>query len=545
MQKLIIVLLLGCAWLLHSCANVSAPTGGKKDEIPPQIIRTTPQDQSLNFRGQTVEMVFDEFIQIDNLKQELLITPDIDGTYESKPIKNGLRLVFDKPFRPNTTYTLNFRNSIKDVTEKNVADQVKLVFSTGDKIDTLAIRGVVTDLLSGKPAENAIVSLYRTNDTLDILKHKPFYFTKTDKKGIFLLENLKQDSYQMYALEDRNNNLKYDANNLQNEKIAFLPEPVVLDTSYTLVEMTLSKMDTVPPRITSRSGNNDLASIEFDEGLQLGTVSYTNKTDNPVFNLIEEGKRLVIYNTLNQTDSLLVQVTAIDSAGNRLVQEINIKFDNPAATRSRTTTRPKEKMATKTSPSDGEKILRDLQYTFQFSKPIVRANLSDIVLLADTITKIPVDPSADLKWDAYKTNLTVTKRLDVKQRVRVLAPKGTFFSVDGDTASVIKTTHDLKEAENYGSIAGRLQTKAPNFIVQLLEASNLKVLAEVRNQTNYKFNYLNAGDYLIRVIIDENNNGIWDQGNLLKRRQPEPVLFGPNTIKLKENWELTDQDVSI
>jgi hypothetical protein len=547
MQKLIIVLLIGCAWLLHGCASVSAPTGGKKDVVPPQTVRTNPKNQSLNFRGQTIEMVFDEFIQVDNLKQELLITPDIDGTYESKPIKNGLRLVFDKPFRPNTTYTLNFRNAIKDVTEKNIADKVKLVFSTGDKIDTLSVRGIVTDLLSGKPAENAIVSLYRTDDTLDILKHKPFYFTKTDKKGVFLLENLKQDNYRIYALEDRNNNLKYDANNLQNEKIAFLLNPVALDTNYTMVKMTLSKMDAVPPRITSRSGNTELVSVEFDEGLRLGTVSYANKTENPVFNLVEEGKKLVVYNTLNQTDSIPVQVIAIDSAGNQLKQAVNIKFDEPAASRSRAnaTPRAKEKMTTKTSPSDGEKILRDLQYTFHFSKPIVQATLADIVLLADTISKISIDPSADLKWNAYKTSLTLTKKLDVKQRVRVSAPKGTFFSIDGDTASVINTTHELKEAENYGSIAGQLQTKAPNFIVQLLEASSLKILAEIRNQTAYKFIYLNAGDYLIRVIIDENNNGIWDQGNLLERRLPERVMFGSNTIKLKENWELTDQDISI
>jgi hypothetical protein len=544
MQRIVVINVLAVllALLLKACANVSSPTGGKKDETPPELVRTIPEEKSRNFKGQTLELVFNEFIQVDNLKQELLITPDIQGNYEFKPIKNGLRLLFDKPFLPNTTYTFNFRNAIKDVTEKNVAENTKLVFSTGAQLDTLSVSGRVTDLLSGKPVENAVVSLYRTGDTLDILKHKPFYFTKTDKAGNYLLENLRRDNYRVYALEDRNNNLKYDAQTPQSERVAFRTEPVVLDSSYHKVNFALSRMDATAPKIAGRNASTGFFELEFDEGLQSVAVGFGSTGSNAVFNLINKGKTVRIYNTVNAKDSIPVQITAVDSMGNSLEQNVKIKFDEVTA---KNRSLQKEKFESKTDPAEGQKVQRDLVYEFQFSKPIVTANVSAVQLLADTATAIPLDQTKDLVWNPYRTALRLNKKLDVKKGVRIVAPKGTFFSVEGDTASQVKTTHELKDPENYGSIAGRVNTNATNIIIQLLNSGTFEVTAEVRNQYTYKFNYLDAGDYQIRVIMDGNNNGKWDQGNFADRRQAETIFFGPNVIKLKENWELTDQNISL
>jgi hypothetical protein len=425
MQRIVVINVMAVlvALLLKACANVSAPTGGKKDEAPPQLVRTMPEEKSRNFKGQTLEMVFDEFIQVDNIKQELLITPDIQGNYEFKPIRNGLRLTFDKPFLPNTTYTFNFRNAIKDVTEKNVAENAKLVFSTGAQLDTLSVSGRVTDLQSGKPVENAVISLYRTGDTLDILKHKPFYFTKTDKEGNYLLENLRQDNYRVYALEDRNNNLKYDAQTTQNEKVAFRAEPIQLDSSYSKVNFTLSRMDAIAPKISGRDASTGFFELEFDEGLQSAAVGYGNNGGNAVFNLIEKGKKVRIYNTANRTDSIPVQVTAVDSMGNASEQSVKIKFDEVTA---KNRAPQKDKFETTTDPADGQKVLRDFVYEVRFSKPVVTADLSRVQLLADTLTPIPLDPAKELVWNPYRTALRLNKKLDVKKSVRVVAPKGVF-----------------------------------------------------------------------------------------------------------------------
>ena len=113
--------------ILYSCASQAIPTGGKKDIYPPQIVNTSPLDKSLNFRGKTIELQFNEMIAVENLKQELLITPQVKGNYKYEIKKNRLTLNFDQDFNPNTTYTLNFRKSLKDVTEKNIAENTKLV----------------------------------------------------------------------------------------------------------------------------------------------------------------------------------------------------------------------------------------------------------------------------------------------------------------------------------------------------------------------------------------------------------------------------------
>ncbi len=540
--RILIYLITPIYLLLQGCANVSSPTGGKKDETPPKLIRAIPTAKSLNYNGKEVILVFDEFIQLENIKNELLITPDIEGNYEYKPIKNGVRLTFEKPFRPNTTYTFNFRRGIKDVTEKNVADSAKLVFSTGSFLDTLSISGIVTDLLTGKPIENAIISLYREGDTLTILKHKPYYFTKTDKNGNYLLENIKQDSYQIYALEDRNNNLKYDPQLQQSEKIAFRNSSIKLDSTFHKVNFMISKMDANKPKIAGRSATLQYIDLEFDEGLQKANAQVQQANNQTTFQLIDEGRAVRIYNTTNRNDSIPVAITAIDSAGNTLEQTVNIKFAE--AKKSKQETEAPEKLEVKISPADGEKILKNFEYTLTFSKPITRYDLSQVQLLADTITPIALEEKQDFIWDPYHTRLTLRKNINITQSVRFIAPKGTFFGVQGDTAQAIKTTHGIKDPENYGSIGGKITTTEKFFVVQLLD-ENYKIIAQQRNQADYKFTYLNAGKYIVRVIIDSNNNGQWDQGSFEQKLLPEPIFFGPKLQPLKENWDLVDQDFRI
>jgi hypothetical protein len=187
-----IAILVSITILLYRCASVSPPTGGTKDEVAPSIISTIPAQKSTNYNGKVVEMIFNEMISVENIKQELLITPRIEGNYEFEVKKNRLSLTFKENFQPNTTYTLNFRKSIKDITEKNIAENEKVVFSTGPTIDSLYINGTVTDLLTNKPVENALVMLYLADDTSTVVKHPPYYFTKADKQGRYLLENIRE-----------------------------------------------------------------------------------------------------------------------------------------------------------------------------------------------------------------------------------------------------------------------------------------------------------------------------------------------------------------
>jgi uncharacterized protein (DUF2141 family) len=534
MKQLIIILsvITLSITLLHRCASVSPPTGGDKDENTPKIISTIPTQKSTNYNGQIVEILFDEAITLENIKQELLITPRIEGNYEFEVKKNRLSLKFDKSFSPNTTYTLNFRKSIKDITEKNIAENEKIVFSTGNTIDSLYINGSVKDLLTNKPIENALVMLYQYNDTSVITKHPPYYFTKTDKQGKYLVENLKEGTYNIYALVDYNSNLKYEAT---KEKIAFLQDSLSLTTNIDSLEFNVTIIDNEKPKILRGSADTDVYTIELNEGLVNADVI---KENQEIYFQIEKNKFIQIYNTFQTTDSISVQVSAQDSAQNILQTETKIKFPAPGKTKPRA--RP---FKVETDPKGGDKITSNLSYKISFTKPIRTFDLGKILVLADTITSIPLDQNKNFTWNTSRTQLTVEKQIPTSKVTRIEIPEETFFSVENDTNKHIVTDHEWKDIEEYGTISGAITTNEKNFIIQLLNSSN-DVVMEQRNISTYRFDYLEAGTYLIRVIIDSNGNGRWDQGNFVEKTLPERIIYNKNEVPLKQNWEQTGQDFS-
>jgi 5-hydroxyisourate hydrolase-like protein (transthyretin family) len=520
------VLLLALTIYVGGCAQQAIPTGGDKDTIPPLVINAFPHNRSVNVKSQEVRLEFAELIQLNNLKQELLITPSITGDYEFEIRRNRLKLTFKEPFEANTTYTLNFRKGIKDVTEGNISENLKLVFSTGPKLDSLNIVGQVVDLKTGKPKENASVTLYKVNDTLTVFKHAPLYVTKTDKEGNYALENLRKDEYNIYAIIESNNNLKYDQ---AKEEIAYLDYTIRLDSSITDIKLQTSRIDTLAPKIVRRRAESNYFDIEFDEGLT--RLEASGGVD---FYQLKDTKIARLFNTANQYDSIPVSITAVDSAFNVLKTDIKIKFEEPRRGKPQTSA-----FTVKTKPANGEKILPDFSYTIEFNKPVKTFFPDSIQFLADTITPLTVNPDENFTWNTYRTELTFKKALEFNAPLKVNIPEGTFFSVEGDTSKAIETLHQFKKPSDFGKIMGTVQIDEENFIVQLLN-SNFEMVNELKNKKDFTFSFLPGGTYYIRVIIDKNGNGRWDQGNIYEGILPEPVFVHPNEIKLKENWEMKE-----
>lgn len=211
---------------LSSCANIGSPTGGPKDTIPPQLVTINPGQGTLNFNESVVRMEFNEPIQVKDLANQLIITPSIEGKYKTKLSKTSLELQFEQPFDSNTTYTLNFREGIVDLNESNPAKNMILAFSTGSYLDSLELNGTVTEILTGKPVADGIVTLYRAKDTLNTFNSRPYYLQKTDKEGNYHFRNLKVGDYLIYATNDVNKNLKTDP---RNEAFGFLKDTIFHD----------------------------------------------------------------------------------------------------------------------------------------------------------------------------------------------------------------------------------------------------------------------------------------------------------------------------
>ncbi|MCR6641974.1 MAG: Ig-like domain-containing protein [Sporocytophaga sp.] len=205
--------------LLKACANIQAPQGGPKDEKSPKVVKSHPKPNSLGFKSNTMIFEFDENIKENNFMEQLIISPTINSEYTYKVRGKKLTITFNEPFEENTTYTLNFRNAIQDITESNAPKNLSIAFSTGNILDTLTISGKLTDLLTNKPLTNISVALYKSEDTLDITNSKPLYFAKSENDQ-YKITNIKKGTYDLFALEDLSNNLKYDSkekNRIQNK----------------------------------------------------------------------------------------------------------------------------------------------------------------------------------------------------------------------------------------------------------------------------------------------------------------------------------------
>jgi len=219
---MILVLLL--SFILQQCANPVMPRGGPKDEEPPSVVESKPANRSVNFKGKTIEITFDEFVKLSNTQKEVLISPPLNKNPEYRLRGKTLQIKFEEALVPKTTYTIFFGNAIGDLTENNPISGYSFVFSTGPVLDSMSIEGLVNNAFDLVPPEAAFVMLYdRAPDTIpaDSLPYllRPLYVARTDKEGHFKLTNLKDTAYKIFVISDMNSNFLYD---MPGEKIAFL-----------------------------------------------------------------------------------------------------------------------------------------------------------------------------------------------------------------------------------------------------------------------------------------------------------------------------------
>ena len=525
--------------MLLSCAQIVAPTGGKKDTLAPIIVKMIPANQSRNFNGKQIDILFDEYVSVDNIQQQLSITPNLEGTYETKILPKGARLIFDKPFKENTTYSLNFRNTFKDMNERNIAKNIKLVFSTGKIIDSIKVSGKVNNPLTNKPMMDVSVGLYVYSDTLNPKKIKPYYFMKTDSSGIFTIENVAAGKYRIYAVTDVNNNLLYEE---AKENLGLIRDTITLKSNLENLEINVAKMEKVPNKVLKVRTTSNYAYVDYSRVIKKVKLNFVDKKDSMVYQQVE-AKSIRIFNT-NQiyTDTIKVKISVTDSLDRVFTHDQKIKFKE----KPKKNDGVKEEFSMKTKPSNGEDIdLNEIGYTFIFTKPIKNYDLNKIEFMNDTLVRVPI-MEKDVKWNLEKTEMKINiNGKKAKDFVRLKMAKGTFISVENDSTSNFVSTHPIRDSENYGTISGEIKNpRKKGFFVELL-GEQYQVIQKVDNVLKYEFAFVKAGIYYVRLTVDENQNGRWDSGDLEKNQIPEIIKFSLDKIKLKQNFELTGYDFII
>ncbi|HXA02127.1 MAG TPA: Ig-like domain-containing protein, partial [Cytophagaceae bacterium] len=473
--------------LFYSCANIQAPTGGIKDVIPPKLENSIPADRTLNFHGKDISLRFNEDIIGNNIQEQLQITPAVESSYKVKLRRKEVIIRFDKDFEPNTTYTLNFRNSIQDITEKNISKNLVLSFSTGSYMDSIQLNGKVIDIKTNLPIENASVELYNAKDTSGIRAHKPMYFTQTDKSGGFEFKNLKNTSYNIFAITDKNKDLMYQ----EGEKIGWIKNKE-LNKNVSDLKITVFTQDTKAPILLGSSSTDTKYEIRFNEGVAVQKVNNMMDSSQTVYySEKENGKSLYIYNTWNIKDSIPIFLSVKDSTGNLLEQKIKIGYNKK--------TKDKEKLQLKYEPADKKLEPGKISIKLLFNKPIKTFNRKTIILDQDTTKLYMTD--TNYTWNNTYTELMISRKMKQADTVTLYTFKESFISANNDSLMDQKIQFKIAKEEDYGIISGSIETKETNYILELLDM-NIKVVKELNNPKKFKFVNLKPGEYSLRVIID-------------------------------------------
>jgi hypothetical protein len=297
-----------------SCANIVAPTGGPKDVEAPNLTKQNTQDSSLNFKGGKLYFDFDEFIKVQNVQQQFIITPFVKTTPKITAHKKRVTInLHDSILEPNTTYQFFLGNAIQDMHEGNAYKNLSFTFSTGSYFDSLTLKGSCIEAETGMPDTASYIVLYpKSKSDTAFLHSKPMYAQKT-KNGSFTFEHLPNKDFYVYALHDLNNNFFYDGN---GEQIAFQVEPInPKDTSlfiqlYSFVEK--DSRDTSSKKNKMRQGNVPKPDPILNYSVNVDTVSKAKRTfdiSNPLFITFT-----TILKSIEKTDIRLFQDEVYDAS---------------------------------------------------------------------------------------------------------------------------------------------------------------------------------------------------------------------------------------
>lgn len=519
------------ALILHSCANIAPPSGGPKDNKRPKVVRTFPTNNSTNFRGKKIVYQFDEWVDENKLKEQIIITPRVDN-YETLVNKNTLTIKFDTAaLKKNTTYYVNLREGIKDLTEGNKTDSTTLVFSTGKYIDSIEVRGNVKKALDNTTEVDNTVMLYYTSDTFNFEKSNAAYQTKTEKNGDFVISNVKPGKYYLYAIKDENNNGKYEAN---KEYIAYLNDKVDLNISLSNTYLNLVKEDHENVKLKYiEKKKKAVTELEFNKEITSLSVKQLRGNSINVFPYIS-GKKVKLYTSKADSDSITLELETQDDLKNNGKDTINIVF-NYADTSKYTTT---------STPANNTELEPDQQIEIQVSKPFksfkanIHLKVNKVEYKNDEVYKV-----ASIIEKKDFGIISISPKTVWTDTLKILIYPTSFEPVSGYFRDTIKLKFVPKSLDKYGSIGGKVDCATNNLIVELTNKEG-KTLKQKVGKKEFIFNYLTDGEYKIRVIEDINGNKKWDQGDYRNRTMLEPIHHFPDLIKLKSNWEILDVKIS-
>ena len=545
------------------CAQVKPLTGGEKDTIPPNIIKSIPERFSTNTNSDYFFFEFDELIDASTLREKLIISPFYDGSFEVKTKKNTITIFFDSLFEDNTTYIFNFADGVTDVTERNPSLNSKFVFSTGDKIDSSYVSGVIHNPLKNELVEGALVGLYNKEDSLDLFHKKPVYFSLTDESGRFRIENLKKDEYTIYAFFDENNNLQAE---YKKELFGFLEESILIGDSIENLYIPIFNEDLTNLELLRKRERGSVVDLVYNKKIKEYKVSCV---ENISYGL-SDNNLLSVYRNKVQKDSVFLKVSVKDINNYIAEDSFYIKFGDEVNTNNET----ESSFKLKSNNADDS-----IEFKLETNKPLIKYSIDNVEIKYDTVTlpkkfygyytkkksnnliegkmfiqvdsaskyieKIKKDIIADslgLENDSiYKSVSGYYKRLNTS-KLSLEIKKGSIITIDNDSIKTIKEDLRIRGKDYYGGLSGSVVNieNNKNIIVELVNEKFTQIINNKMKGYSFDFQNIPPGKYYLRVIEDKNNNYEWDYYSIKKKIDSERITYYPELIEVLSNWTIED-----
>lgn len=557
--------------LLGACANMAqGPTGGLRDSLPPVYKTSNPLPNSLNFKGDKVEIEFDEYVQLKDGFEKIVVSPPTKSPFVAKAVGKKVVVEFRDTLKPNTTYTIDFSNSIVDNNESNPFNEYFFSFSTGDVLDSLSMSGYLLNAKDLSPAAGVLVGAYKQHDDSVFVTKAFDRIAKTDENGRFTLRNLEPVPYRVFALNDVNSNYYFDQ---PGEAVAFLDsvftpvmiENVRFDTIYkdSVTIDTIKSVRSVkylPDSIILQLFEEEIVRQSFKKAVltsettvELYFENYEKQVPeiNPV-NFVSDNWAVVEPSFTTDTikiwlrDSNVVKLDTLrfelvyqktDSASNFVEARDTVQL---IQNRKKAKRRDDKKQTFLTCSSSKSVEVYNLP-RIEWSAPV------DFVL--DSVVKVEVQK--DTLWEMVDFRLVADSAVNARSYLLEAEWEvGASYRLHIDSASVTdiygncndktELKFRIKNKEEYSTLKFKVQGVADSAFVELLNAKEqVKRVEKLRNGEVF-FKNVHPGEYYARLVVDSDNDGLWTTGKYIENRKPEQVYYFSKTLKLRANWDVEE-----
>lgn len=582
-KSLYYIFIIIAAAVMYSCTNIGNPSGGPIDKTPPIFMRSNPTPNAVNVKDRKIEIFFDEIVTLKDPSTKIIVSPAQTEMPRMSALGRKVTVELVDSLLPNTTYTIDFSNSIQDNNEGNAIDNFAFAFSTGSVIDSMRVSGYVLDSRTLEPMQSVVVGLQSNLVGSAFHKEKLQRVALTNDRGQFTIRNVSPGSYHIFALKDLDRDYKFGN---PTEDIAFLDSIIVpsigsreaADTVYN----DLNEIDTIMRATRPAYFPNDILLSMFNEDRKSQYLANNLRVDStrisltfaaasdtlPSLSIVGRNDVPDQWYTLersqtNDTLTYWIRPPHLVSADTLMVATTYLRTDTASNLSWGTDTlkftfqRQKAKKKKKNEETDSLEQIRFMELhplangtqevyaplLLQTGTPIERYSREAFHLqrkLQNDTTFYPAEIKSIALRDSTLSRRDLMLKVDWEPGAAYKLAVDSLAMTDiyGLQTKPLKVDFNVRKMEEYGNIVFNIPAVRDSAIVELLDGTEKIVLrAPVKSHRAELLNLL-PGKYYARLFIDRNGNGKYDTGNYDMHLQPEETVYYPGAINLKKNWDV-------